>query len=404
MLGGKNRSVQDPIFLLRQMGCDRVFDYRFIDYNLAMNLAAGFPVEGAPVAVNNGGLEAPYNSGVANGWGKVPTATGTFSEATGDDIPWESEGTSAQKFDSVVAPTNVFFTQNVSVTRYRTYKCKFKISVTSGTVRVRMAQIGGTFIEYGRRDFTPDNEAGEYFYYFIPYGSSATVNIELFRVSGTCTGVFDDFEMVEVDNDEHVTLLTAGFSTSRLDEIEGSYQFSGVSSDYGANWNVDDTFDNETDKLTAFCVIDPSANNSAVQSNWNANVTSRSWMQRVITPSSIEGEFSADGTAVGIYQEATSDPYNRGKFSWVEWFDGPGLNQGFFVDGEVEVGTYTSGSNPGGLLDVAAGVGYFIGAYINPSGAITSPFNGTMYLCGYFDDVLSDMEYDLINSYITNMR
>lgn len=388
--------IEDPAALLVHMGMKFVHDFRSMDYNLVLNKARPALTLGSPIAgLLNGGFEGSYSSGVAPSWGKVGAPTGTFQEQT--TLPWESSGTKAQE---VIGNTNTnqpIMTQIITagLTQYRTYKIKFKVKVTSGTLRVRVAKIS-PFVNFGSRDFVSGSE-GEFYFYFANH-INTNLNIELFNASASpLSFLIDDMTIEPLVNDTHLFLRADAFNESAWDGQ--SYNFSGGILPCFINWNADRDFRVQNSRFTALALTAVESTPAArtIHSLSRADLNQRSFITRFINgaPNFSRLIISENGTAVNNYQSTAVDPFPRGKSAMLVQYNG---GEQLKFDGSEASGSYVSGGHQATLYDPVVGVPYCIGASIDGSLAYSSAFSGKMFLAGYDEDVYSEISENLMQA------
>lgn len=397
--------IEDPAALLVHMGMRFVHDFRSMDYNLVINKANPALTLGSPIAgLLNGGFEGAYSSGVAPSWGKTGTPTGTFQEQT--TLPWSSSGSKAQE---VIGNTNTnqpIMQQSITagLTRYRTYKIKFKVKVTSGTLRVRVTQIS-PFVSYGQRDFVSGTE-GEYHFYFANYLDTNLV-IELFNASSSSLSfLIDDMTIEPLVNDTHLFMRSDAFSASAWDGR--AFNFAGVGQGGFINWNCDRNFRISSNKFTALAItnVNSTPASRTVQSIYRADITNgKSMMTRYLNgaPNVAQLFLSSDGAAVADYRASGVDPFTLGRVAYFAQYKGSGSEKMEF-DTVQSSGSFSVGSHPATLFDPVAGQPYLIGAFINASVLQGSVFAGKIELAAFDDDIFTETQIDFMQKLLKTYR
>lgn len=400
MIGGAKQAIQDPIFLLRQMGCVYLYDFRHMDGNLVRNVADPAITFGSePATFLNGDFEA-FTGGIADDW-TDNSLTGTLSEET--DLPWDSEGSSAQKMTGNTDNNRVVLKQTVTHEQARTYRLKFKVEVESGTLRFRVRKVSGGTTQYGWRDFTSADEAGEYYFYFVPWNGTS-IQVELFNVGGSSlTFTVDDMTLEPLENDVHLTINANHFSSADWDGR--SYDFTGSSGCCAANWRANAWMTFPNDEICLFSKTNSeyaATQSSCVQSIYRSDsLPGRVFIERhannpAWTYPRLEFWQSHDGTVVNLMKEHEPDLLDGEIHSSVCYLDADTGDDDFIFDGE-SLGHIAYTPAPA-FYDPAVQKPYIIGSFINASSNYGSAYEGKIYVAGAFDVVPSAGQLALIDS------
>lgn len=390
----------DPIFVLRHLGCERLYDYRCMDYNLVRNLA--HPELELGASIIDGGFEGVYVGGVAPGWNWV--GTGTPSEVTGEDIPWETEGVSAQKIENDTSYGGFILSRSMtgSYVQKQTYQLKFKIKVISGAVRVRTTCYNLPFEVATMRDFQAGDE-GE----FVVYGGAGrnpvtAISQQIYNIGSTpLTFIIDDLTVCPLGNDTHVFIDAQGFDPGAWDGR--GYMYNGGAWAHAKNWNKDGQM-NPGNEHTVFSLITPESNCYTMQSYWNAADSKKSWNYKLWKATNdIYGNVSSNGSAHSIFGSSGIDPYSLGRICVLNEYDGPGGTEKIMISNVESAVSYISGAHVNPLYE-AAGVPYTHSAFMSSSGTWIEKGMGKFEVLGFFNKKLTDSEKALVSNILLYNR
>jgi len=382
--------VQDPLSVLRQMGCSELYDFRAMDYNLIPDVMSGAILLGSSL-VTNGGFEAPYTAGVANNWVKgVGATTGVFSEET--VLPWTSLGTSAQKVVGNTDYNVVLLSQAETIVAQQTYKLRFKIRVDSGSVRVRVF----TPATWGERDFTSADGAIEAFFYLGTLATTA-VSIQIVNIAvDSCSFIIDDLELEPVSNDKGAFFPANLFATASFDKR--GYLFSG--SQYAINYN-------RLAQITVaddFCVstlVHPTTPGLTISSIWQPSVSRKSYIASVFSPTKFPMFYwSNNGTSAFSFQ-VNHDSYTPNKNQCFQYDYGL-VASNYYIN--VDGADKTPLTAPTRTAVFQPQATFCIGAHPSPTDTFIEPFVGRISCVAHFKRFLTLPEKRLISALMLNLR
>lgn len=380
------------------MGCDYIWDYRYRDNNLIFNAADPNLNLGANTIITNGGFEGTYVGGVAPNW--TFAGTGTPSEET--NLPWDSDGVSAQKLTNDTDYGAIIFYQSLTanLTLEQTYQLKFKVQVTSGFARIGIA--GATPFNNGLMvDFDASDGIVEGTLYFsVRQGSVVQIKMYNTGTSTPLTCIFDDFEIRAVQNDKHIFLYPVGYDEGQWEE--DGYDFAGITTDCGINYNRTGQL-NAGSEITSFSLLTPNATSNTTQAFWDEIGDNRSMLARTYggPTSQPDTNVSADGLGYARYKGSGVDPRTLGRLCWINEYDGPGGTETMTINDVDYPTAYTLGVHKTSLYQNAS---YFHGSRFNYLGNFTGMISGKGEVFGYFDRILDAGEKLLLSNLLRNMR
>ena len=255
--------VQDAAFVLRQMGADKVYDYRNMMEGCVRNLTdTDLNLGAAGAVLSNGGFET-FTGGIADDWNHL--GTGTPSEET--TLPWDSSGTSAQLTTGDTDYGNAIFSQSITagITLNQTYQFNFKIRVTAGYAKIRIVAWTPWYRAMEETFDSSDGAVEGTRYLQFPFGTTLACQVYNAGTSTPLTVLVDDFEFRPVQNDIHANMFPMGYDPAAWDGK--SYDYSN-SSDYALNWNSGGDLD-FTSEVTMISLFTPSATCKGIQSGWD---------------------------------------------------------------------------------------------------------------------------------------
>jgi hypothetical protein len=395
MINGAVRNPKDPIVKLLEMQPKTLYDYRFRTDNLVYNLVDPDLNLGETDIVLNGGFEEPYHSldTVAEHWNFV--GNGTPSRET--SLPWASSGTSAQRVDNDTRYGNTVLSQPLyGFTHKQTYKFDFKIQVLSGYAQIRIAIWGPwQLVLLKNIDFNDGIVQGT-LYFSVYHGVVPALQLRNVGTSTPLTFIVDDWNIVPVQNDQHLILFPYGYDSGAWGD--DYYEYAGLSTDCGFNYNREGQLDAGS-QLTAFSLIEPVAHLYSIQGFYDIVAPARSFWSREYA-NKAEGIVSMDGSGYAKYEGAGPDPNTLSRIVWLDTYDGPGGTETISLNGVDYPTSYTLGTHKNPLHQ---GAGYTNAGYIN-GGAFAASTAAKYHVAGYFDRVLSGEEQLLVGDILDNLR
>jgi len=392
MIGTRSQSFQDPVYILRQMGCELLYDYRVMDKNLIKNLAAPDVVLGAePADLYNGGMEGVYGAGgQAPNWYKNPSAVGTYQSTS--DFPWASDGIAAQEVINETLFNTSLLSQAFTTELGRTYKISFKAQVTAGTLRVRMVDYT-PFIHYGWIELTSADLGENYEHYFYYQGfSSVDVQLQFFSAGVPLSFKIDDLKIEAVDDDLHMMINPAAWDSGTYDY--DYYEYSGAGYDYATNWNVDNHIDLSGGNFVIFDKMKMTINGT-YQAQYDASGSKKVFILRAIDSGGERLELitSQDGTTQNSWQSDVISDLLTSMHSIVLFYTTSGIE--LYVDGVQVNGSYSGGSHQATLYNAAQAT-YLHNAYRNVLGNFPWKGKGKAKIKGLIIGILSEQQKKLL--------